>query len=399
MSKSSVPSPPHHLLYLDSLRAIAAVYVVFHHAVLSVHGILDTSKHQFLLLAKPFFYGHAAVNLFIVLSGFCLMLPAAKNKYQLSSGATNFFSKRAWRILPTYFLALVISLLLIFLVIDKPKGTIWDNCLPVNNFDIITHLLLIQDLFLESCHKINYVFWSISVEWRIYFLFPLILLAWRKIGPIITTLLAISLPLVLFGTLYAIKAPINLEDNGISLQYIGLFTIGMLACDIAHVYNATRTYPRMSALKLTSSIVTLLFILAWVGCHRLQASEIYFLFGDLIQGVFFALLLVGLSTNSLPRTRKILSYKPLAFVGTFAYSIYLIHAPLLQLFAQFILEPFNLNGNPALVIIFLVGVPLTILGAYLFFSIAERPFIVWRKSRSLLYPTKNRVVETGQLDL
>lgn len=153
------------------------------------------------------------------------MLPVTKNAHQLSGGAATFFSKRTWRILPTYFLALAVSLLLILLVIGKPKDTMWDKCLPVTGWDIIAHLLLIQDLFITTCYKINYALWSISVEWLIYSLFPLIILAWRKIGPITTTLLAIVLPLVLFGILRATSAPINLGENGINLQYIGLFTL------------------------------------------------------------------------------------------------------------------------------------------------------------------------------
>lgn len=156
----------------------------------------------------------------------------------------------------------------------------------------------------------------------------------------------------------------------------------MLACDIAHSYTTTHAYPHSQALKLTGSMVMLLLVAAWVGCRLIHANEIYFLFGDLIQGLFFTLLLVGLATNSLSRARKYLSYKPLAFTGTFAYSIYLIHAPLFQLFSQLVLEPLQLNGTAALAVIFFAGVPLTILGAYLFFSIAERPFIAWRKTRS-----------------
>jgi peptidoglycan/LPS O-acetylase OafA/YrhL len=93
-----------------------------------------------------------------VLSGFCLALPVVRGDGFVRGGAVQFFQKRARRILPPYFLALVFSLLLIRLAIGRKTGMHWDNSLPVTEKAVITHLLLIQDLFRDTSAKINHAF-------------------------------------------------------------------------------------------------------------------------------------------------------------------------------------------------------------------------------------------------
>jgi len=120
-----------------------------------------------------FFYGHFAVNFFIVLSGFCLTIPLVKhNNFNLKGGAIVFYRKRIKRIVIPYYIALAFSMILIMGVIGVQTGRHWDVSLPVTGKDIITHLLLIQDVFSDTMFKINHALWTISVEFRIYLFFP-----------------------------------------------------------------------------------------------------------------------------------------------------------------------------------------------------------------------------------
>ena len=71
-------APKVHLGYLDSLRALAAIYVVMYHAIYQIdphHPVRTGAAGAF----RSLFVGHYAVDLFIVLSGFCLMLPVARS--------------------------------------------------------------------------------------------------------------------------------------------------------------------------------------------------------------------------------------------------------------------------------------------------------------------------------
>src|SRR5580765_5188837 len=85
---------------IDGMRAIAALSVFGCHLVAYWHlqGRLP------LKLTPLSELGAHGVDLFVVISGFCLALPVARSGLVLDS--TNFFIRRAARILPPYYVAL-----------------------------------------------------------------------------------------------------------------------------------------------------------------------------------------------------------------------------------------------------------------------------------------------------
>lgn len=89
---------PVRLDYLDGLRALAALYVVLHHAWLTIWSAEYYKQPVGVLAALTGWlaYGHFAVSAFIVISGFSLMLPVARGGV-LKGGARRFFKKRARR--------------------------------------------------------------------------------------------------------------------------------------------------------------------------------------------------------------------------------------------------------------------------------------------------------------
>jgi peptidoglycan/LPS O-acetylase OafA/YrhL len=341
-----------HLDYLDSLRALAALYVLIHHAVLQVD--MESSQSVFVaVLAILFAHGRYAVDLFIVISGFSLMLPVVRNNGILRSGTTLFFKRRARRILPTYYVAMVISLLLALTIISEKTGTNWDGSIPVKAWDIVTHLLMIQDLFHDTIYKINHVFWSISVECHVYLLFPLLVISWKKWGPMVTVLAAIAFSLVAWYVL----ARTGLNVYGASPHYLALFTFGMLAAQLSFAQVA-----------LYQMITIAIFVILAMVVHPILKH-------DLLMGSGSACLLVIVASKKLAILRNLLSWQPLTFLGSFAYSIYLIHAPILQIYSQYIIAPLNLSPLFATAFFLLIGTPLILCAAYIFFLIAERPFI------------------------
>ncbi len=164
---TGAPRPTRRLRYLDGVRAAAALLVVLVHVRSTVPS---------LALPRPvdqlFNLGHFAVTVFIVVSGFSLGLGWAR--LAGSPGWTReFIARRFWRIVPTYWAAIVLSVVLIKLAIGRPTGTHWDSVLPLDWSGVLVHAALMQD-FLPG-RPPNHVFWSIAIEWHIYFGFPLIL--------------------------------------------------------------------------------------------------------------------------------------------------------------------------------------------------------------------------------
>src|SRR3954468_16280766 len=151
--------------WLDGVRGAAALFVLLHHVWLS------TWPH-FPYNAGPWWlgfllYGHLAVAVFIVVSGFSLALAPIRHDGQLVGGARRFVRRRAWRILPAYWAALIVSTIIFvgFLQPSIAPGT------AARSFAI--HAGLVQDVF--GSVAFNGTLWSIAVEWQIYFVFPLIL--------------------------------------------------------------------------------------------------------------------------------------------------------------------------------------------------------------------------------
>ena len=81
--------------------------------------------------------------------------------------------------------------------------------------------------------------------------------------------------------------------------------------------------------------------------------------------------------------RQWISWKPLVFVGTFAYSIYLIHAPLVQIAWQYGVNPLHLGSLMTFIILVVAGVPLILGLSYLFFLLCERPFLNTKKHETM----------------
>jgi peptidoglycan/LPS O-acetylase OafA/YrhL len=356
-----------HLSYLDSLRALAALYVMMSHISQTVWPITVGNLHGVsLALTAPFRYGRYAVGLFIVLSGFSLMLPVIKNGGYLKGGSKKFFAKRARRILPPYYFALILSLILALTVLSKKTGTHWDVAIPVTYLGVWTHIAMLQDVFSPS--QINHVFWSISVEWRIYFLFPVIVLSMRLWGRTRTVLLTMAFSIALF---FLVR---NSIWFGITPSYFALFTFGMCAAQIAYGKAEADADARKKIPWSAFAVVLFLVFCVLVYAHRRNVTPTQEFCLDTVDGVVSTCVLVavGISDNLL---RRILSWKPLAFIGTFAYSIYLVHALIVQLVWQFVLTPFHANAMVCYLMLIAVGAPAAVAISYLFHLAFERPFM------------------------
>jgi peptidoglycan/LPS O-acetylase OafA/YrhL len=399
----------HRLSFLDSLRAMAAIFVVLHHAVINYYDHVGkgfTKLTDFdlqgikLLVVRIFFQGHWSVDLFIVLSGFSLMLSVLKSDYQLKGGWLLFFKRRVIRIIPTYYAAIVMSLLLIASLIGDQTQTHWDMSIPVDNVDIITHFLLISDFFNSTAFSISHVFWSICVEFRIYLFFPAILWFWRKKGALsaISFSAIISVIGVLFLSLTKVFVTndINTSSSGVS-PYIVLFTLGMLAADLSlkagKAEDNVRAFYRKrpsSSLLIGLIVVAIMFVFAKlmlnIDSHKfIEIKVLHDHIMDIAIGLLcslflFALTLLANETNKKPLILDMLSWKPLSFIGTFSYSLYLIHPVVLQLLSKFIIIPLHTDRFTAAILLALIGTGTSIIVSYIFFLGFELPLIKFGKN-------------------
>jgi peptidoglycan/LPS O-acetylase OafA/YrhL len=312
-------------------------------------------------------YGHLAVSVFIVVSGFSLSLSPAAHHLRLRNGGHDFLRRRFWRIVPPYWAALTISALLITAgIIGSPAGS------AITGQDILIHALLLQDAV--GSNSPNGVFWSIAVEWHIYFVFPLLLLFMRKFG--VMTILPFVVVLVGVQHTAGQFIPLLGAFDRFSTAYLALFAAGVTAAWLSHHRRGVR-FCVVSAIMLGSGFV----VAAAVIGPRWIVSQYFWV--DLVVGGASAAMMTALDQGSLRWLTRLLSARPLVFVGQFAFSLYLIHAPVLEVLRVHLVVPTGLTGAPAFWMLAAIGIPAALGTAYLFFRTCERPFLTIRSFHEL----------------
>ncbi|WP_375512900.1 acyltransferase family protein [uncultured Nostoc sp.] len=360
------------LHYLDGLRGLASLYVVMYH----LSGYMGQVPIFLQLIGKTVNYGTFAVVIFIVLSGYVLMLPVTRSQsVYLSGGLWNYIQRRVRRILPPYYAALVFSLIVAVIILGLIKffNFQWHQLPEIEDgfnpffspIDVITHLLLVHDFTSDTLESIDAPMWSVAVEWQIYFIFPLFLLPiWRRFGlfyTVINTFLISLLPFYLWNKLMEPVHP----------WFLGLFALGMAAADIGFSQK-----PKLVAMResLPWSVFVIIFFLIGLIINQEIEEWIY----DYICGLAAACLLIY-CTKLVVEGKKSLILRLFETrwaiaLGTFSYSLYLTHAVIITV-VEHLLSNLQMSPVKFILVLYVVALPLSLIIAYLFYLIFERPFM------------------------
>lgn len=345
--------------WLDGIRGAAAMFVVLHHSWLAVWP-------QFPRNAGPWWagwmlYGHLAVAVFIVVSGFSLALAPARRGERLSGGTREFIRRRAWRILPPYWAALIFSTLLTALVLQPHPAA------GAVTRGFVVHGLLLQDVV--GSFTPNGTFWSIAVEWQIYFVFPLILLLARRTGMRAAVAATVSIVL-LVQAVAGLGSPFS-KLHHLTPQFLALFALGVLAVKLGRCEQVARRRRSLTALALAA--FALVAAGAVIGGSEWMVSRYFWV--DLLFGAGVACAMAAMHGGGWARLRAILSSRPALRIGLFSYSIYLLHGPLVGVVDQDVLHPMHLSPLVAFAVLLLVVVPAILAVCYGFHVLFEAPFI------------------------
>lgn len=351
--------------WLDGVRALAALYVVLHHVWLMSFGGYPGNDGP--IYVGWLVHGHLAVAVFIVVSGFSLALGPARHEMQLPKGGADFIRRRFWRIVPPYWAALALSV--VFVVLGLSVTSTGE---PIGVRDVVIHALLLQDAVGNVSP--NGVLWSIAVEWQIYFFFPLLLLCYRRLGPWRSTGLATAAVVAL----HVLAQPLSMLEffHRFTPQFAVLFALGCLAVAVADRVPAVATARAAVAIWVVFGVVR-----AAIGPEFVSASYFWV---ELWLGAGVALAFVALSKGGLKEIARMLEHRVLVFVGHMAYSLYLVHALFLDLIRIHVLAPLGVQGGEAFWPLLLLGVPVSVLAAWGFFLVFERPFLTIRSARQLV---------------
>ena len=264
------------------------------------------------------------------------------------------------RILPPYYLAFLFTAALVFTCIGDPTGTHWDVALPASPRRIAADLFLVPEF-----GTINHVFWSVGVECKIYLLFPLILFLQKRLG----ILSAGAAMCATFWLTYAMPQQYRIANP----QYLAMFCWGSAAAYVANSQEAHWLRMRQSRLwllLLAASAAATVFL-----CRRIGFRNEWLFLVDPWVGLGTVSTLVLAARSGSGAVRRVLNWKPLVFVGTFSYSLYLIHAPLIQAVWQYAINPITSSAAQEFLALVGFGLPAILICAWLFYFFCERPFV------------------------
>ena len=297
---------------IDGLRAIAVVAVVLFHARIGLRG------------------GYIGVDVFFVISGFLITSLIVKDLQDGKFSLANFWERRVRRIIPAAVVMVLATLV-----------TGWFLLMPAD-YVLLGHSAVWQAVFGANFHfwlNTNYFAgpaeeqallhtWSLAVEEQFYLLFPLILFglsrlaAFRRRGPLLAILilaflasLAVSIYSVprnpsaafyllpsrawelLAGSIIALlPAPSLGRVWREVLCWLALLLV-LVPC-----FHYTRHTPFPGLAALPPCLGAALFI--WATARR------------------------SADTSSVPSAARLLSSRPVVFIGLISYSLYLWHWPL-----------------------------------------------------------------------
>ena len=381
---------------IDSLRALAVLAVIIYHV--DVNYLPG---------------GFLGVDLFFVLSGYLISSLIIKEFRKTGTvNLYNFYIRRARRLLPAVYFMITVGLVVMVLFnevllhkshLDAIFGYIYSS-----NWWYIFHKLDYFDSFgAQSPFK---HLWSLAIEEQFYMIFPLLFLLVnrKKKSKDGTYKLNKNFLYVVLGLiLVSLIAHILLFDiNNISRIYFGTDTrafsllVGVVG---AILYPMERLHAKVTPQQnMLYSVVSLVSIatLITVMIYTSEYNTLLYRGGFLLVAILGLIVIIS-SGKQHTLMSRLLSFKPVVFIGKISYSLYLWHFPVLVL-----TTPVSEIGNPNIFFVIL-RIVLTFAVAIVSYVFVETPIrklgfknyinVIFKKLKKR--PGKSRKVYAGIVGL
>lgn len=345
---------------IDALRGLAVLAVVFHHSFVPSIGV--PLYDIFLRFFQK--YGTLGVDLFFLLSGFCIHGAYAGSSGDFHAGA--YLRRRWWRIYPPYFFALGLAVLLNLATNYykwKTGGSVtWDNFGPAA---VLSHVFLVHNFSPSTVTAISGPFWTIALEAQ-YYLFYLVVRRFFFSGR--------GWAAVFAGTLALHVAAWTFYDAHRVLEMLNPFRFWLEWVTGAFLAYLVKSRPQLLKARGRCGLTFVIcaFLLVWM--ERLGLSHAYKEVP--IAAGFACLILFFLGAEKWWSSK---SFAWLPGVGLFSYSVYLVHFLFMDRIRVFILPRVPEGGWRLCGSILTIG--LCLAAAYGFYLVCERPFL--RKAASV----------------
>ena len=313
-------TPTSRIKELDALRGIGAAMVVLYHFT----TMFDRFYGHPATFTLSFDIGYYGVHLFFLVSGFVIYMTLERTQ-----SARDFILSRATRLLPAYWIAILITFAAVTLIgLPQNERTVWE---------LLANLTMLQEY--AGIRHIDGVYWTLSIELAFYAW----MFAFWRIG-------LLSRPLRMFL--------VWIVANGVILG---------LAVALGPILGTA--VPRAVSIGLITGHGNLFFAGIGFYCWRQQRStaNIVLILLTLVLELAFepgailvTLTLYGLFALVVTNRLRIIAARPLLYLGAISYPLYLIHQHIgyiiiRQLYAAQIDNPLLILGIPIAVVLLLAA--------------------------------------------
>lgn len=291
---------------LNGIRCLAVIAVIWHHS----------NPPQGLPI---YMRGHFGVDLFFILSGFLISTILIREKDRTGKiSFANFWARRALRLMPAYYLFLSVISMVYLLKPSDPDAIKFFRSVPIHAF----YLSNWRD---GGVGMLNHT-WTLSTEQQFYLLWPLtegfltplsVGVAWLAafIGNQAMNFGLLDSHLQAWGLLKGTG-----ERSEIAEVTFAPILLGVLMAHLLHYRSAFSALSKLGAwpgstIVFGSSIV-ILVSLEWPTLDGLPR---------LILHVLAALLILSIILVPDSSVAKTLEYRPIRYIGTISYGMYLYH--------------------------------------------------------------------------
>jgi len=226
--------------------------------------------------------------------------------------------------------------------------------------------LLVQDAF--SAGIPNRAFWSIAVEAQLYVLLPLLLLLVRRVSARAMVGLVAAI-VVTIGLLGPHVPLMNSALVKFTPDLAVLFAVGLLAAGVVTAGEPTRSRPWGGyALAAAVPVIALMVIKGdtWSNSH------LFWL--DLAWAPAVGCFLAAVATSRPRSVVRFLDSRALRSLGSFSYSLYLTHLPIVMAVSYGLVLGRVASGTPAFFVLAAILLPVTVCFARMFAAACEIPF-------------------------
>ncbi len=313
MPPATPAKPSSFLLHVNGLRALAILGILIYH-----------------LNAAYCPAGYFGVDVFLVISGYFLLASLMKAERAGDIHYGSFLLKKSWRIIPSWFVVSAVFCI----------GSVWFMIAP-DRLDVcntayrsaffaadyfIDHL---YDYFNQQAHQNLFLhYWYLSITCQMYIVVPLILMLLlrfcsKKVVAVVLGILAL-LSLAFYALTTTPQVPEGLrhallEAVGMKTAYYHLIPRlwEILAGGLVLLLPAWQERPRLR--KLLEAIAAVGMVLPFFLCET-GSPQVY-------MAAVSAILFIRYGGGGL--VSRLLAWRPIQWVGTISFSLYLWHWPIM----------------------------------------------------------------------